>query len=83
LPSVFDAAGIAADQNRQKVLVQITCHSQFPTIQCGVAQSVGSVFRDQLEGDEISPRAANNYFCVNNFHDGILGALCLEMQINS
>jgi hypothetical protein len=60
LPEVVDAAGVAADQVRHHVVLQVGRHRQFATVEGGVAQAVHAGAGDELEGDEIAPRAGDH-----------------------
>ena len=48
---------------------EVAGHREFTAIERGVADAVKAVFSDDLEGDEVSPRAADDYLGINNLHE--------------
>jgi hypothetical protein len=68
---VFNLAGVAADQRRGDVIGQIAGHSEFPSIQRGVTQTIESIFGDEFKRDEIASGRADNHFRVGDSHSGI------------
>ena len=68
LPRVFDAARVAADEQRHDVIAQVAGDGELAAIQRRVAQPVDAVLRYNLQGDEVSARAADNHFRVDDLH---------------
>src|SRR5690606_23296386 len=60
LPGVLDPAGVAADQVRHHVVLQVRGHGQFAAVEGGVAEAVHARARGDLQGDEVAPRAGDD-----------------------
>jgi hypothetical protein len=55
LPDVFDPARVAANQERNDVVAQVTADRQLAAVQRGVAQAGQPVLGGELERDELRP----------------------------
>src|SRR5229473_3761656 len=71
LPSVFDAARVAADEKRDDVIGEIAGDSEFAAVERGVTQAVDAVFGGDFERDKVSAWAADDYFGVGYAHRGL------------
>src|SRR5262245_43520116 len=60
LPGVLDAARVAADQQRDDVLLQVARDRQLATVQRRVADPVQPVLGDELQRDEVAARRADD-----------------------
>jgi hypothetical protein len=56
------------------VVIQIAGNDKFAPVQCGVTETVDSVFGDDLQRDEITSRAAEDHFGVDNSYRSFLGS---------
>ena len=68
LPDILDLAGIAADQKRKNVIVEIAGDGKFAPVEGGVAQTVEAVFGGEFNRDEIAARRTDDNFGVGNLH---------------
>ncbi len=68
LPDIFYLVCIAADELRAKVIFQVRSHRQFAPIECGIAQAGNTAIGGDFQRDEVSSRAGNKDFGLNNFH---------------
>src|SRR5690606_6352894 len=59
LPDVLDPAGVAADQVRNHVVLQVGGHRQLAAVEGGVTQAVDTGAGGDLQGDEVAPRAGD------------------------
>jgi hypothetical protein len=66
LPDVFDTPGIATDETRYHVVLQIRGHRELPAIQGCVANTRNAGTRDDLQRHEIATRAGHYQFSGNN-----------------
>ena len=69
LPDVLDAARVAADEQRQHVIVQVTGDRELAAVERRVAQAVDAVFGDELQRDEIAAGTADDDLAVDDAHD--------------
>ena len=68
LPGVLDLVRVAADEAGDHVLRQIGRHRELAPVQRGVADAVHALVRDDLQRDEVAPRAGDDDSCFDDLH---------------
>ena len=68
LPRVFDAARVAADEQRDDVVAQIARDCQLAAVERRIAQAVDAVLGHDLQRHEVPARAADDDFRVDDLH---------------
>ncbi len=71
LPGIFNAAGVAADQQRADVIAEVTDNGHLAAVESGVAETAQAVFGYNFKRDEVSSRTADNDVRIDDFHDGL------------
>jgi hypothetical protein len=68
MPRVLDASRVAADEQRDYVIGQVTGDGQLTAVQGCIAEAVDSVFGLDLERDEVASGTTDDDVCVDDFH---------------
>ena len=76
MPGILNPPGVPADEERDDMLGEVSGDRQLPAVERRIAETRQPILGNNLQGDEVTARAADDELGVGNLHSG----LCIMCQ---